>query len=464
MSIVQPDATGPGVDDASLQEPVDSFSTEFDIPITIPRHPRAAALYKDADPSKKMSDITYAEKTHFDQSYLDVMYRSFFNVDICNHTTEFSALRNNIRMYALYRLIQAKKIVLTSFDTSASMTNLFINKDECVIVPKEGAFVLTFNENTDVVLLISKYSRSIGWGYIGKNFDEFNVLEKMISDDIKLHNLYLNKVFDQSGEFISLPDVTFDDIYLDQDLRDEIQANIINYFDPKKFELRRKNGVPTKRGIIFAGDPGTGKTFLSRVLANTLNTTFMVVTSLQGAGELEFCMDFMKQFPNSIILFEDIDIYIPDRNTGAPIVSAMLNGLDGISVNENLLVLCTTNEPSVLDRAINDRPGRFDRTFKFEAPDKVLKTVMLKSFCSKNDCTAVDFDELISKIPVAHTGAHLKELYITAVTIALDTNQLDENSIAKLSTEIFIDALKKTSRNKDIKRRTGFERDDDDDE
>ena len=218
----------------------DGFATTFDVPMTVPRHPRASLIRAELNPDKRMSEITYTEKAHFDQAFLDILYKSFFGSDIFNHATEFSHLRNNIRMYALYRLIQEKKIVLTSFDTSAAITSLEINTKDKVNVPKEGSFVLTFNDNVDVVLVVSRYSRSTGWQYVGKDFDDFALLEKMISDEIKDHNLYLNKVFDSSGEFISLPKSTFADIYLDKDLRDEIQSNIINYFDPKKLEASRR--------------------------------------------------------------------------------------------------------------------------------------------------------------------------------------------------------------------------------
>ena len=102
----------------------------------------------------------------------------------------------------------------------------------------------------------------------------------MFRKAIKEYNQYKDSVFDQEGQFIDLPQVTFDDIFIDKEVRAIVQTNIIDYLDEKQVKLKKLNKLPTKRGIIFEGDPGTGKTFLSRVLANTLNATFMVISNL----------------------------------------------------------------------------------------------------------------------------------------------------------------------------------------
>ena len=437
-------------------------SKEHIIPRTasVERHPRALQMEREFNFDKKVADLSCKDEAYLHSLDLEGAHQQFFNnVPTVRHYTDFSFLKNNIRMYAIRRLIDQGKIKLYSFDSNASMTNLKINSKETSLVPRQGAFVLSLPGNVEIILFLDVYPSSVAWKYTGLSYEDFTTFEKLLEEDIKTDNLYFNKVFTQTGEFIELPQVTFNDIYLVQSLRKEIQTNIINFFDPKLRELKKKNGLPSKRGIIFAGEPGTGKTFLSRVLAGALDSTFMIVTKLYDASELTHYMDFMKQFPNAAILFEDIDIYVPDRNSGSPIVSALLNSLDGIAPNENILVLCTTNELKVLDRAIKDRPGRFDRTLKFNAPDAELKTIMLKGFCNNHDCTNIDFDAIIGKVPAAHTGAHLKEIYITAVTLALEANSYDANGMALLSTEIFINALMATQRPSDTKK-MGFKRED----
>jgi transitional endoplasmic reticulum ATPase len=47
--------------------------------------------------------------------------------------------------------------------------------------------------------------------------------------------------------------------------------------------------------------------------------------------------------------------------------------LDGIATGEGIIVVATANEPVLLDPAILKRPGRFDRTVFFGAPNPVMR-------------------------------------------------------------------------------------------
>lgn len=412
--------------------------------IIITSHDRANNLCSAESLDKNANSLSVIEKTYYEYLGLDIIYYKFFDGDHVSHVEDYSTLRHNVRMYALYNLMKNGAIKIEAFSSAASTTALPISYSDSVTVPGKGAFVITIQSNPvkELILDLEPYPpRGMEWGLHAKRSDDFQQLETLIASSIKQNNMYSNKVFDQFGKFLSLPKCSFGDIYLDKELKGEIQLHIINYFDPQKRAIKTKNNIPLKRGAIFSGNPGTGKTFLSRVLANTLDSTFMVVTRIEYPDELMSYFDFMKQFDNGIILFEDIDIYVPDRKTNSPIVSAMLNGLDGLAPNDNLMVICTTNEVEVLDYAIKDRPGRFDRVFNFPCPNRDIKKEMLVGFCSKHDITAVDMEQVIDKVPESYTGAHLKELYITAVTIALEEGSVNSDDIAILTTELFEKAI-----------------------
>jgi SpoVK/Ycf46/Vps4 family AAA+-type ATPase len=411
--------------------------------ILITSHERSNKLCSAESFDKNASNLTVIEKTYYDYLGLDIIYYKFFSGDHVSHTEDYSILRHNVRMYALYNLMKTGDIKIEAFSSAASTTALPISYSDSVTVPGKGAFVVTLTESlTELILELEPYPpRGIEWSLHAKKSEDFQTLETLIAKSMRQNNMYSGKVFDQFGKFLSLPKCSFGDIYLDKELKDEIQLHIINYFDSKKRAIKKKNNIPLKRGAIFSGNPGTGKTFLSRVLANSLDSTFMVVTRIEYPDELMSYFDFMKQFDNGIILFEDIDIYVPDRKTNSPIVSAMLNGLDGLAPNDNLMVICTTNEVEVLDYAIKDRPGRFDRVFNFPCPNWDIKKEMLTGFCSKHDITAVNMEHVIDRVPESYTGAHLKELYITAVTIALEEGSMNSDEIAILTTELFEKAI-----------------------
>lgn len=438
---------------------------EEDAPIKYSKldlHPRAKEIQKDFDASHKVNDLTIAEKIHFEEVYSEIKFFMFFGQVPTNNRTWYSFLQHNIRVNALYALRREGKIKIAGFDGTAALSPLKINPKTEVLVPSVGSFVLTLNNDMEVVIRLTRSSGTIEWTIFCKDSVEYSRWDKIFRDAIKEYNQYKNSVFDQEGKFIDLPQVTFDDIFLDESIRNIVQTNIIDYIDEKKVLLKKHNGIPTKRGVIFAGDPGTGKTFLSRVLANTLNVTFMVITNLSTLSELKNIFRFATQFERVVLLFEDIDIYIKHRDIGSMLLPTMLNALDGIgAITNHLVVLCTTNNIEAFDKALKNRPGRFDLILPFSTPSKDLKQTMLKGFCKGKDTTNVDFKKVISKVPKKYTGAHLKELYISTCVLAIEENSVDDKNIVKLTTSIFESALNRIEQGSVTSRLIGFGSDDD---
>jgi len=424
----------------------------------IPQHPYAKEIHSKYNINDKFADLTVAAKTYFDKNYSNLEYCAFFGNIPVHNCLYFKTLQHNICTYALYCLSVDKEIKLYSFNTTATLAPLQVSptKKE-IFVPNSGAFVI---ESASVTVVLNIYADSpdeFEWSWYAKTAKEFSIFNKIFQNAAKKYNQYKNRVFDNRGNFIYLPNVTFNDIFLPKNIRKEIQTNIIDYVNVDKLKIKQKNGIPIKRGIIMAGAPGTGKTFLSRVLANTLKITFMVVTNLQGVHDLNSVFEFAEMFERIIILFEDIDIYAGNRNESNIVVSSLLNKLDGIEVNNHLIVMCTTNKLDVLDTALKDRPGRFDHILYFNSPDTALKVEMLKGFCENKNYNDVDFIKVVECIPAEYTGAHLKELYIRAVTEAVENQNIDENGIVILNTDIFLIALEKLRKARKEKSQIGFD-------
>ena len=421
-------------------------------------HPRAKEIQKKFDVSHKVSDLSIAEKIHFEDVYGEIKFLLFFGQDPTNNRNWYNPLQHNIRVNALYELKRHKKIIISGFDSASVQSLLKISQKTEVLVPASGAFVITLIDKTEVVIKLSRDTdKSVSWAIFCKDYVDYRKWDKMFRKAVKEYNQYKDNVFDQDGQFINLPQVSFDDIFLDEEIRNEVQTNIIDYIDEKKVLLKKHNGIPTKRGIIFVGAPGTGKTFLSRVLANTLKSTFMVVTNLSSLSELKNIFKFVAQFDRVVLLFEDIDIYIHHRELGSGLLPTMLNALDGIeTITNHLVVLCTTNNIESFDEALKNRPGRFDLKLYFDAPSKELKYTMLRGFCKGKDITGIDFEKVISTVPSKYTGAHLKELYISACVLAIEENSIDEKDTVILTTSIFERALNRVERGSAIKHAIGF--------
>jgi len=117
----------------------------------------------------------------------------------------------------------------------------------------------------------------------------------------------------------------------------------------------------------------------------------------------------------SLIVLEDIDRAFPQISSQlAPTkvsLSHLLNCLDGLGTQQGVVVVATANNPTDLDPAILQRPGRFDRVVEFPAPDGGLRAAYFRKFVSHlshaeiQDC--VDHSAGLS-------FAQLREAYILA--------------------------------------------------
>ena len=445
----EPSVAG-GFGDDEEEECVEHFA--------LSQHPRAKKIQKDFNPQHCIKDLTVAEKIHFDSVFSDIKFYMFFDGDPVSHRNWYNFLQHNIRVNVLYELNKRGEITLSGFDATAALSSLKVSHNKEVLVPSIGAFVITSKDGMEAVINLERHPNSMEWTIYYKDSVEYGKWNKMLRKAMKEYNQYKNKVFDQIGNFIDLPQATFEDIFLDDKIRDAVKTNIIDYVDDQKIELKKKNGIPTRRGIIFTGVPGTGKTFLSRVLANTLNTTFMIITNLSRLEELKGIFKFAAQFERAVLLFEDIDTYVKHRSLGSGLLPTMLNALDGIEINNHLIVLCTTNDVESFDDALKDRPGRFDLILSFDSPNKELKKTMLQGFCRNKNIEDVDFDIIVERVPLKYTGAHLKELYISACILAIEKGNVDEKDNVILTTDLFITALHRIERGGSNMNTIGFGR------
>lgn len=122
-------------------------------------------------------------------------------------------------------------------------------------------------------------------------------------------------------------------------------------------------GIPYKRGYIFYGLPGNGKTALCMALANHLDKDlhFLSFGIIDSDDELRKL--FRNLTDSSILVLEDIDaLFVERENNGdskSITFSGLLNCLDGAFSKEGVITIMTTNHIEKLDPALI-RAGRID--------------------------------------------------------------------------------------------------------
>jgi len=132
----------------------------------------------------------------------------------------------------------------------------------------------------------------------------------------------------------------------------------------------------------------THNTESTRAISNILNKKGVTIIKTNICEEIKNKIDLAKILAPSLIILDDIDLYLGDRNHGmiSPILGLFLDVLDGVDkLPSNVGIIATTNAPHLIDLAAQ-RPGRFNKLLFFDDLTKDnIKSVILKSLNSMND-------------------------------------------------------------------------------
>ncbi len=217
-----------------------------------------------------------------------------------------------------------------------------------------------------------------------------------------------------NGENIPIPSVSWDDVILPPGFAEDIQANVNGFFQSR---ARYKDlGIPYRRGFLFAGPPGCGKTLTLKALANTTPFTFITVLNRGGIaephleGHIGHAFYLAEKHSPAIVLFEDLDKLVQSKYIS---LSHFLNILDGLKVMDGVLVIATSNDPGALDPALLHRPSRFDRLWRFSLPACEERCLLLQRKGARYFSEAA-LDEVAQKSG-GFSGAYVQEIIVNAL-------------------------------------------------
>ncbi len=210
---------------------------------------------------------------------------------------------------------------------------------------------------------------------------------------------------------------SFDNLVLQGNLKQEIREDLANFFASRA--VYEEHDIPWKRGILFIGPAGNGKTHMVKALINSLSYPCLYVRSFraphtQGADEINIQQVFeqARRTAPCLLVLEDLDSLITPQNR-----SFFLNELDGFAANIGIVALATTNHPERLDPSILDRPSRFDRKYHFNLPNLAERqgyitmwNTDLKPALQLSPEGAVKIGELTADF----SFAYLKELFLSS--------------------------------------------------
>jgi hypothetical protein len=160
--------------------------------------------------------------------------------------------------------------------------------------------------------------------------------------------------------------------------------NTVGYLDPANLRRIQEYGGRAKRGVLLMGAPGNGKTMACRWLwqeCRRRRWEWRLVTpdAYRHARENDTIQQLFSVERRGIVFFDDMDLALRDRETvhETEDQAVFLSALDGISVNEGVVFVFTSNcAPELIDRAFK-RPGRLDLVLHFKTPDVALRRELI---------------------------------------------------------------------------------------
>lgn len=269
-----------------------------------------------------------------------------------------------------------------------------------------------------------------------------------ISDQLNYQFKFLENVKDYK--------FSWDDLILDAETKSLTRQLSETYLS--HFEEYKKLALKSQFGVLLAGPPGTGKSFLAQILISSIDsgllkdqTTLVIVSArhLLNPSGIKTLFSAIKDLGSVCIFFEDIDLLGVKNRKNQPeksdsqsqlILNELLNGIDGVVENNNVLLIGTTNRLNDVDEALL-RSERFGFHLYFRLPSFAEREEFFNRFGKMN---AVWAENLSTPWLVAKTdgfsGADILEIIGIAKRFAYVRKSWHGDSLL-LTQEFFLEAI-----------------------
>lgn len=184
----------------------------------------------------------------------------------------------------------------------------------------------------------------------------------------------------------------WEDLVLTEDIKHAIK-NDLEFWIASEAHYRKRH-IPYRRGYLFEGPPGNGKTAVARTILSTYDFaaySFNFSSIRLDDKDLQAAFEEAANAAPSAFLLEDIDrIFVSGMSHSRVTKEGLFNCLDGVATYSGLIVIATANQPEVLDKAIRHRPGRFDVPVRFANPEYQQRKEFLQRLLGDSSEHSVD--------------------------------------------------------------------------
>lgn len=214
-----------------------------------------------------------------------------------------------------------------------------------------------------------------------------------------------------SDDLIDIPGTVADDVFTD-----------IEQFLASKDEYL-KYGLTHKRGYLFHGPPGSGKTSIGLMIAKRFVD--------RVGGVVMYAGDY-HQFTGGVSVMRDVEpgrpsLYLIEEADEIADYTECLSILDGeLSIAGAVFVAMTNYKDKLPPRLVN-RPGRFDRVILVDCPPPPVQIEYLRRVegrVGENPEVPRQIVQALAGLPVSM--AHLREAFIAHVLMRLPLEKVRE--------------------------------------
>ena len=419
---------------------------------------------------KELSKATVGEvfnayrHAQWNNSYKQEVIRKFLGVEDIKDTTSITRIISHYERHiiaAIFDEFTEKNgfRVEQAFNAGDSGTsayeyeNMEIGYKVTKRVICEGTLLLIGPDGLHLILTLEYYSTQEKELEICAAKKDINKAEKFISgltEYAKQNNYLRNQKVAPDFTFLEVNrQYTWDAVILDEKTKNKITTNLNVILN--NLEIYNINKIPFKRGIVLKGVPGVGKTLIGKVLCNLSDITMIWVTPkyLESARQVAMIGDLARELAPAILFLEDIDMYgeSRDHSGNKSLLGELMSQLDGVTENKNIIVIATTNRGDELEKALRNRPGRFDATIEIPLPGPAEREKMIVLYATRFYCEEINFKELAEKCD-KYTGAHVKDLVDLAVMTAIEEKSYDGDKKIVLKQKHFERNIKRVGEKK----------------
>lgn len=252
--------------------------------------------------------------------------------------------------------------------------------------------------------------------------------------------------------------ITFKDVAGLEEEKVELSEIVDFLKNPVKYD---KLGARIPKGVLLVGQPGTGKTYISRATAGEAGVPFFTISGSDfvemfvgvGASRVRDLFNEAKKNAPCIVFIDEIDAVGRRRGAGLgggndereQTLNQLLVEMDGFDGNLGIIILAATNRPDVLDPALL-RPGRFDRQVVIGMPDIKGREELFRLY-TKNKPLADDVSpEILAKRTPGFSPADIENLINEAALLTARRNgtKIRMDEIEEATTKVMAGPQKKS--------------------